>query len=318
MRSRQTDAERAGGCYVFFRVFPGLREPCDLARYVTLPDAEINTAMEADAARWLHENRAQVMEKLRKQSQQRMGIGAYRNKPRSAPAARPFTFPVIARIAGWTYRECFSIGVGHNCWASARFPILVAANERDAADICDGLNHRHCKHPHPDSPRFGWLPAIAFPHDEQLDIGAKIVEAQTGMIHGEAAAVIHSLAAEAVAFHESRQRSQALAAEPSETEDGDDEESPVPLPLTPGTGAEEGKARETPQRAEQKRRGRKPKSHPHDEQIVRAWKTGKYPTKKDLAAELNKSLKLVKSAIERDRDKRRRPAGKSKRVKSKN
>jgi hypothetical protein len=203
MQSQQTDTKRAGACYVFFRVFPGLREPCELVRYVTLSDAEITTTMEADAARWLEENRALVMENLRRQSQQRMGIGSFRNKSRSPPVQRSFTFPVIARIAGWTYRECFSIGVGEGWWASARFPILVAANARDAADICNGLKHRHRKHPHPDSPRFGWLPAIAFPHDEQLDIGAKIVEAQTGMIRGEAAAVIHSLAAEAVAFHES-------------------------------------------------------------------------------------------------------------------
>lgn len=226
MQSRQTDADRGGACYVFFRIFPGLREPCDLARYVTLPDAEINTAMEADAARWLDENRAQVMEKLRKQSQQRMEIGSYRNKPRSAPAVRSFTFPVIARIADWTYRECFSIGVGHGWWASARFPILVAANERDAADICDGLNHRHREHPHPDSPRFGWLPASAFPHDEQLDIGAKIVEAQAGMIHGEAAAAIHSLAAEAVVFHESLQRSHLPAGPKDKGDDPDQMVSP--------------------------------------------------------------------------------------------
>jgi hypothetical protein len=212
MQSQQTHTERAGACYVFFRIFPGLREPCELARYVTLSDAEINTAMEADAARWLDENRAQVMEKLQKQSQQRMGIGSYGNEPRSAPAERSFTFPVIARIAGWTYRECFSIGVGDGRWASARFPILVAANWRDAADICDGLNHRHRQHPHPDSPRFGWLPASAFPHDEQLDIGAKIIEAQAGRIHGEAAAVIYSLAAEALVFHESLQRSLSAAA----------------------------------------------------------------------------------------------------------
>ena len=57
MESEQTKAQHAGVCYVFFRIFPGLREPCDLARYVTLPDAEINTAMEADAARWLDENK---------------------------------------------------------------------------------------------------------------------------------------------------------------------------------------------------------------------------------------------------------------------
>ena len=205
MEAEQTKAQHAGVCYVFFRIFPGLREPCDLARYVTLPDAEINTAMEADAARWLDENKAQVIEKLRKQSSRI--TGPYLNKPRSVRAApSPLTFPQIARIAGWTYRECFSIGVGHGWWASARFPILVAANERDAADICEGLNHRHRTHPHPDSPRFGWLPASAFPHDEQLDIGAKVVEAQAGMICGEAAAAIHSLAAEAVAFQESLQR----------------------------------------------------------------------------------------------------------------
>lgn len=208
MQGRHANAERTGACYVFFRVFPGLREPCDLARYVTIPDAEINTAIEADAARWLDENRAQVMEKIRKQSQQRMGIGSYRKKSTSAPVTRSFTFPVIARIAGWTYRECLCIGLGHGRWASARFPILVAANERYAEDICNGLNHRHRKHPHPDSPRFGWLPASNFPDDVQLDIGATIVEAQAGMLHGEAAEAIHLLAAEAVAFHESLQRSQ--------------------------------------------------------------------------------------------------------------
>ena len=147
----------------------------------------------------------QVIEKLRKQNSRI--TGPYLNKLCSVRAApSPLTFPQIARIAGWTYRECFSIGVGHGWWASARFPILVAANERDAADICEGLNHRHRTHPHPDSPRFGWLPASAFPHDEQLDIGAKVVEAQAGMIRGEAAAAIHSLAAEAVAFQESLQR----------------------------------------------------------------------------------------------------------------
>lgn len=276
--------DHAAACYVFFRLFPGLREPCDLARYVTLPDAEINTAMEAEAARWLDENQGQVMEKLRKQSQQRMGIGAYRNKPRSAPAERAFTFPVIARIAGWTYRECFTIGVGDGRWASARFPILVAENERDAVDICDGLNHRHRKHPDPNSPRFGWLPASAFPHDEQLDIGAKIVEAQSGMIHGEAKAAIHSLAAEALAFHESLQRSQ------------------------PGSGDKQPTKTKTA-----KKRGPKGPRYDaeSDRKIYDGWKSSGYGKKEDYARNVLKAatrneIKKVLDAIEREGKRRRR------------
>ena len=52
------NAQHAGVCYVFFRIFPGLREPYPFDRYVTLSDEEVNAAMEADAARWLDENKA--------------------------------------------------------------------------------------------------------------------------------------------------------------------------------------------------------------------------------------------------------------------
>lgn len=67
-----------------------------------------------------------------------------------------------------------------------------------------------------------------------------------------------------------------------------------------------------------KRRGRKPKTYPHDEKIVNAWKTGKHRTKKDLANALGFGLDLITSAIQRDRDKRRRAVGKSGVVKRKN
>jgi hypothetical protein len=202
MESEQTKAQHAGVCYVFFRLFSGLREPYPFDRYVTLPDEEVNAAMEADAAHWLDENKAQVIEKLRKQSSRI--TGPYLNKPRSAPAAPfPLTFPQIARIAGWTYRECF------DAWASRRFPILAVANKQEAVAVCGGLNHRHRQNPHPDSPRFGWLAANGFPPHEQLDIGVRIREAQSQSLHGEAAAAIHSLAAEALKFYAALQQPQA-------------------------------------------------------------------------------------------------------------
>lgn len=53
--------------------------------------------------------------------------------------------------------------------------------------------------------------------------------------------------------------------------------------------------------AQAKPRGRRRKQHPHDEQIVSFWRSGRYRTKKELAEALGLTLKLVAAAIERSR-----------------
>jgi hypothetical protein len=216
---KSAKAQYAGACYVFFRLFPGLREPCDLIRYVTLPDAEVSDAMEADANQWLAENKKLVIEKLKKQSSRITGPYLHPRKPPTALSG--LVFSEIARIAGWTYPYCYNgmgVGVGGRYWATDRFPILAVANQQDAIAVCDGLNHRFFQNTHPDSPRFGWLSANEFPPHERLDIEVRIQEAQSQllpihplavqnpamafppMIDGEAVPAIHALATQAVEF----------------------------------------------------------------------------------------------------------------------
>jgi len=64
---------RAGTCYIFVRWFLGLREPCPLERYVLLPDAEVEAAIEADARKWWKKNGPKVVERLKAQMRRILG-----------------------------------------------------------------------------------------------------------------------------------------------------------------------------------------------------------------------------------------------------
>jgi hypothetical protein len=158
--------------------------------------------MEADANQWLAKNKERLNNGVRKWNPRITG---------GYPKRREKKFARIARMAGWADHDRNSIGIEDGCWATRRYPVLIAANKREAIAVCDGLNHRHRKHRNPDATRFGWLPASAFPPAEQLEIAASIREAQTGRLRAEprptpslaalSGARIHSLAAQAMEFH---------------------------------------------------------------------------------------------------------------------
>lgn len=109
------------------------------------------------------------------------------------------SFRQVARIAGWSDQPLFMIGFEHSV-CSRRFPIAIAPSQRHAQLLGDSLNDRYANKPM--MPRFGWLPENDFPAHKSVNIKTSIGQAQTGKLHGEAAADIHSIAKEAEAVNE--------------------------------------------------------------------------------------------------------------------
>lgn len=109
------------------------------------------------------------------------------------------SFRQVARIAGWSDQPLFMIGFEHSV-CSRRFPIAIAPSQRHAQLLGDSLSDRYANQPM--MPRFGWLPENDFPAHKSVNIKTSIRQAQTGKLHGEAAADIHSIAKEAEAVNE--------------------------------------------------------------------------------------------------------------------
>ena len=123
---------------------------------------------------------------------------ASKSRPNN-PVPRRHSLGSVARVMGWAPLDF--VGFEGGWFPTPRLPVLLVHGQRNVVEACKGLNHHLFSHPL--SPRFGWLPAIAFATHERLSIEASIREAQRGELPGDRAGNVHWVAQQAATLGES-------------------------------------------------------------------------------------------------------------------